>query len=171
MSKPSFEVKHRQSRADPESAVRSALTVERHVLVIDDEIDIAEPLADMVKKLGFSATVATSGDAAKICLKTTAQPVDAILCDLRMPGGDGPSFYDWLRQNHPTLTECIGFIPGDTLGPAAGRFLARSGCPMIEKPFVFEDNRRVCRRAGGGPGGLAAIDTGQAGSGSRARVR
>jgi len=60
-----------------------------------------------------------------------------------MPDGDGPAFFDWLSQARPGLTDRIGFISGDTLGPAAGRFLARSGCPVIEKPFTPDDIQRI----------------------------
>lgn len=128
----------------PEAAFQGA-TTGQHVLVIDDEIEIANLLADMVGKLGFSASVAIGGDAAKAFVERGSQSVHAILCDIRMPGGDGPSFFGWLSQNHPHLIECTGFITGDTLGPAAGRFLARSGCPVIQKPFVFDDIRRILK--------------------------
>ncbi|RYE54400.1 MAG: response regulator, partial [Rhizobiaceae bacterium] len=37
------------------------------------------------------------------------------------------------------LARRIAFVTGDTLGPSAGRFLARSGCPVIEKPFTPGD--------------------------------
>ena len=58
-----------------------------------------------------------------------------------MPDGDGPSLYNWLLTHRPELSMRIGFISGDTLGPSAGRFLARSGCPLIEKPFTPADVR------------------------------
>ncbi|WP_246652216.1 PAS domain S-box protein [Rhizobium laguerreae] len=120
-------------------------TTERHVLIIDDEIEIAELLADLVEKLGFVATVAASGDEAKIRLERADRPIEVILCDIRMPSGDGPAFFDWLCEHHPALTERIGFITGDTLGPAAGRFLARSGCPVLEKPFMPGDIERILK--------------------------
>jgi two-component system NtrC family sensor kinase len=56
-----------------------------------------------------------------------------------MPDGDGPGLYDWLSANRPQLIHRIGFVTGDTLGPSAGRFLARTGCPVIEKPFTPDD--------------------------------
>lgn len=117
----------------------------RHILIIDDEIEIAELLADMVRKLGFNTTIVTSGDEAKSRLRNHAGTFDAILCDIRMPGGDGPSFFDWLQENQSAATQRIGFVTGDTLGPAAGRFLARTGCPVIEKPFVPDDIQRILR--------------------------
>lgn len=36
-------------------------------------------------------------------------------------------------------------MTGDTLGPSAGRFLARSGCPVIEKPFTPDDIAAVLK--------------------------
>lgn len=124
-------------------AVAETRIAERHALIVDDEIEIAELLADMVEKLGFVATVTTSGEEAKIRVEQAERPIEVILCDIRMPGGDGPAFFDWLREYHPALTERIGFITGDTLGTAAGRFLARSGCPVLEKPFMPGDIERI----------------------------
>lgn len=115
----------------------------RQLLVIDDEVGIAELLSDMAEQLGFGVVAAYSGQAAKARLEQDDLSLDAILCDIHMPGGDGPAFYEWLRTAHPALSTRIGFITGDTLGPAAGRFLARAGCPVIEKPFTPEDIRRI----------------------------
>ncbi|MGQ3293707.1 MAG: hybrid sensor histidine kinase/response regulator, partial [Shinella sp.] len=115
----------------------------RCVLVIDDEVEIAELLSDMAEQLDFRVVVAHSGQAAKIRLGQGDLSPDAILCDIHMPGGDGPAFYEWLQMTHPSLSTRTGFVTGDTLGPAAGRFLARSGCPVIEKPFHPEDIRRI----------------------------
>jgi hypothetical protein len=58
-----------------------------------------------------------------------------------MPSGDDPAFFDWLQAEFPPLARRIGFVTGDTLGPLAGRFLARSGCPILEKPFALDDVR------------------------------
>ncbi|URK86200.1 PAS domain S-box protein (plasmid) [Rhizobium sp. RCAM05350] len=127
----------------PQKAENAPGNLEQHILIIDDEVDIADLLADIVRKIGFSAVVANSGQAAKILLEQADLSIDAILCDIRMPDGDGPSFFDWLGKTHPALAGRIGFITGDTLGPAAGRFLARSGCPVIEKPFTPDDIQRI----------------------------
>lgn len=116
---------------------------DRNILIIDDEVEIAELLADMTAKLGFTASIVTSGGEAKGLLAEEGKAFAAILCDIRMPGGDGPSFFDWLQESHPAMAKRIGFMTGDTLGPAAGRFLARSGCPVIEKPFTPDDIQRI----------------------------
>ena len=117
------------SRARPQSTV----------LIVDDEPDLAELIADIVAGQGHATLIAPSGHAAERLLESSEHQIEAILCDIRMPDGDGPGLYDWLSANRPQLIHRIGFVTGDTLGPSAGRFLARTGCPVIEKPFTPDD--------------------------------
>ncbi|MDP3553586.1 PAS domain S-box protein [Methylocystis sp.] len=114
---------------------------QRRALIVDDEVEIASLLGEILRRLGFDCEIATSGDHAKQAI--AARPADLILCDIRMPNGDGPAFYDWLSVEHPQMTNRIAFVTGDVLGPGADRFIARSGCPIIEKPFAPEDIRLV----------------------------
>lgn len=109
------------------------------ILIVDDEPELAELIADIVSGIGYRTVTAASGHAAQRVLARADRNVAAILCDIRMPDGDGPAFYDWLAANRPELARRIAFVTGDTLGPSAGRFLARSGCPVIEKPFTPDD--------------------------------
>lgn len=109
------------------------------ILVVDDEPELAELIADIVAGLGYRTVTAPSGHAAQRLLGARDRNIAAILCDIRMPDGDGPGLYDWLAANQPELARRIAFVTGDTLGPSAGRFLARSGCPVIEKPFTPDD--------------------------------
>jgi PAS domain S-box-containing protein len=110
-------------------------------LVIDDEPEIAAVLCEMLIRLGFRCDVAGDGYEAKS--RIVKAHYDVILCDLRMPGLDGPALYGWLEANHADLCGRMVFLTGDTLGAAAGRFLADCGCPVIEKPFVPETIRRI----------------------------
>lgn len=113
----------------------------QHVLIVDDDAAVAELLAEVAGRIGFIRTVVHSGEAAKAEVAVRQGRFDAIICDIRMPSGDGPAFYDWLLAHYPALARRIGFVTGDTLGPLAGRFLANSGCPVIEKPFALGDIR------------------------------
>ena len=109
------------------------------ILIVDDEPELAELISDMVAGMGYRSMTAPSGHAAQRLLAGAGGRFSAILCDIRMPDGDGPGLYDWLAANRPDLARRIAFVTGDTLGPSAGRFLARSGCPVIEKPFTPDD--------------------------------
>lgn len=112
-----------------------------HALVVDDEPEIARTLAEILERRGYQCALAANGREARARLGDG--PCDLILCDIRMPDTDGPAFYRWLVENRPELTERIIFVTGDTLGPAAGRFLAQSGAPVVEKPFTPSDIWRV----------------------------
>jgi CheY-like chemotaxis protein len=64
-----------------------------HVLVVDDNRDSADSLAEILRILGYEVTVAYSGEEA--LQHARSFPPDAVLCDIRMPGGmDG---YDVAR--------------------------------------------------------------------------
>ncbi|MDB5524818.1 MAG: hybrid sensor histidine kinase/response regulator [Rhizobium sp.] len=119
------------------------------VLIVDDEPDLAELIADIAAGHGYKTLIAHSGHAAERLLAADRNEIEMILCDIRMPDGDGPGLYDWLSANRPALVHRIGFVTGDTLGPSAGRFLARSGCPVIEKPFTPDDIGAVLKALAG----------------------
>jgi two-component system NtrC family sensor kinase len=134
--------------SEAEASAASLATIKpqiqaKTVLIVDDEPDLAELIADIVAAQGYGTLIAHSGQAAQHMLSADGGAISAILCDIRMPDGDGPSVYDWLSATRPELMRRIGFVTGDTLGPSAGRFLARTGCPVIEKPFTPDDIGRV----------------------------
>ncbi|HEY8161830.1 MAG TPA: PAS domain S-box protein [Methylocystis sp.] len=137
---PIEEAKASAVAAEPSTPVQEAAR-RRRALIVDDEVEIAGLLAEILRRLGFDCEIATSGEQAKQSLAVTA--VDLILCDIRMPNGDGPALYDWLSIEQPQMTNRIAFVTGDILGPAADRFIARSGCPVVEKPFAPEEIRQV----------------------------
>ncbi len=135
--------------AEEEAAVPVA-RARQPALVLDDEPEIAALLADMLGRQGYDCDVVDTGDAA--LQRLAAQDYALILCDLRMPGIDGAAVYEWLRQHRPHLCVRVGFVTGDTLGSASEGFVARTGRPMLEKPFVPSALRQLVAeiRAGAG---------------------
>lgn len=107
----------------------------RSALVVDDEPELAESLADLLTLLGFTVTVAASGTAAKARLLGTR--FDLIVSDLRMPDCDGPGLFAWLIDARPEMIPAMAFSTGDTLGSQAARFLGESARPFMEKPFTL----------------------------------
>ncbi len=119
----------------PETAEAAAEHRPRaEALVVDDEPEIADSLAELLKREGYQVRIAASGTEAKAHLQ--AQDFDLILSDLRMPDGDGPSLYAWIASKRPHLAERMGFVTGDTIEPGAMAFLAKAGRPTLEKPFT-----------------------------------
>jgi PAS domain S-box-containing protein len=120
--------------AATEKIVAAALPVERrHVLVVDDETEMAKLLDEMLRPLGFECDHAVNGIEAKRLLGL--RKYDAILCDLRMPELGGAGLYEWIQSEHPELCARTAFITGDALGQGAGVALLRTGRPVLEKPF------------------------------------
>ncbi len=107
------------------------------VLVVDDEPEIAALIVDLLGAAGYAATSALSGAAALQHLRDDAW--DAIVCDLRMPGLDGPGLWREVRSVSPDLARRMLFVTGDTLSRGAQDFLDSSGCPRLDKPFRRQD--------------------------------
>jgi two-component system NtrC family sensor kinase len=127
--------------ADPTPAGGAVRAGHGAALIVDDEAEVAGMLALMLVPLGFRCDLAATGREAQRLL--SSRDYDAILCDLRMPDVDGQTLYGWLEANRAHLCRRTAFVTGDTLGKAAADFLAGSGRPVLEKPFVPEEVRRV----------------------------
>ncbi|MCC7271538.1 MAG: PAS domain S-box protein [Alphaproteobacteria bacterium] len=109
----------------------------RRVLVIDDEVDVADVIAGILRQQGDVVEIALSGDEALCRLR--AAPFDAVLSDLRMPGLDGERLFAILERERPDVAARLGFVTGDAMGARAQRFLGASGRPYIEKPVMPAD--------------------------------
>jgi nitrogen fixation negative regulator NifL len=122
-----------------------ALPPGRHILIVDDEPDVAGVLADLLKADGEDIEAVPDGRAA--LEKIQAGEYDLILCDVRMPRLDGPGLYRALDQSNPKLLQRFVFLTGDTLNPESWEFVQRTGAPCINKPFDFDEVKRVVARA------------------------
>ena len=68
----------------------------RRVLIVDDNQDGADSLAEVVKMLGHSAVVAYDGHSAVERVRST--PLDLVLCDIGLPGMSGYEVARTLRS-------------------------------------------------------------------------
>ncbi len=67
-----------------------------HILLVDDEASLREPLAEYLEKQGFRIQQASNASAARSLLN--AYDFDIILLDIMMPGEDGLSFCRYVRE-------------------------------------------------------------------------
>ena len=104
-----------------------------HILIVDDEPEIAAILADCLAPLGVSCAIASDGHAALSLVNNTQ--FDAVFCDVRMPRMDGIAFLAKLKTEHPELAKRLAFVSGDVLHRDLARLRAASDRPIIEKPF------------------------------------
>jgi two-component system cell cycle sensor histidine kinase/response regulator CckA len=117
------------------------------VLVIDDEIALAEAISAALVDAGFIVTLASNGEEA--LTKTAQRPYDLIICDLKMPRVDGPTFYRRVTETTPSLATHFIFVTGDVAGTDAEPFLAETGCRWLAKPFRLKDLLSLVREVVG----------------------
>ena len=115
--------------------------MQRSILVVDDEAEIRETLADILGRARHRVVTASSGRQALERMAT--ERYDVILTDIRMPDLDGRALYQEIARRWPRQAERVVFITGDTLASALREFVSASGRPVIEKPFSPNDVRRV----------------------------
>jgi PAS domain S-box-containing protein len=103
------------------------------ILVVDDEPEMAQMLAEILQRVGHTVDTAADGEAA--LKRLDRQTYDLVLSDLRMPNLDGPGLYKAVAERHPEQLGRLMFITGDTLAPHVTAFLAQNPVNYIEKPL------------------------------------
>jgi two-component system NtrC family sensor kinase len=103
-------------------------------------------LAEILRVAGHRVTVASSGREA--LHRLAAGGCDIVLTDIRMPDVDGPALYQEIQRRWPPLAARVAFVTGDTLASSMREFVSRSGRPVLEKPFLPADVRRVVAELG-----------------------
>ena len=105
------------------------------LLFVDDEPALRNGMKAFGELRGFTVLTASDGCAALEATRTVG--VDAIVCDLRMPGMDGFAFHEQLRRERPGLAARTVFITGDVMtSPTSRSNVSRQ--PVLTKPFVFD---------------------------------
>src|ERR1700761_6067562 len=72
-----------------------AMSTEPHVLIVDDERDILDPLGAYLARNGFRVSKARDAAAAREIL--AAHAIDIALVDIMMPGEDGLALTGFIR--------------------------------------------------------------------------
>ena len=117
---------------------------QKHILILDDEAEVVETLAELLSIDAHLVDIATTG--AMALDKLQKHSYDLILSDLRMPETDGPAFYRALRHNHPALCERVVFLTGDRLSPEFRSFLEQTAVPTLGKPVTLMELRRAVQQ-------------------------
>jgi two-component system NtrC family sensor kinase len=123
-----------QSRSETPRHLRYVRNL--RILVVDDEPSIREFARAC---LGHANTVATLDDPRTALDLLRRSEFDVILCDVKMPGGDGRDFYAGLVRQNERYASRVIFMTGDLLGEETREFLDTFGLPSVEKPFQRRD--------------------------------
>jgi CheY-like chemotaxis protein len=71
------------------------VTEGKRLLIVEDDVDLAENLAEILEGMGYQALVAESAERALDLLER--EPVDGVITDFRLPGLDGVELIGKLR--------------------------------------------------------------------------
>ena len=104
----------------------------KKMLVVDDEVDVAELIAEILAKDGFQVDIADSGTQA--LERMSEKKYDVVLSDLNMPGLGGRGLYEEMLKHFPSMVNRTGFFTGDTMGATSQKLLQDSKRPYMEKP-------------------------------------
>jgi signal transduction histidine kinase/AmiR/NasT family two-component response regulator len=131
------------------AAVQSALRVEanaaqarktlgaQRVLVVEDELTVAQLISDVLRDAGFEIEVLLDGrDALQ---RAFCARFDLIICDMKMPNLDGQTLYQTLSNEGKGAPKPFLFVTGDVLGAKTHEFLAKHRLPYVPKPFRVEE--------------------------------
>lgn len=115
------------------------------ILVVDDDPGLREALAGFLSQEGHA--VETVSDGAEALARLDHERYDLILSDLRMPGMDGPAFYEALRTRSHGPTRVTTTLPRVVFmtgtAPEYVEFLKGTTEPILEKPFDLKVLRQV----------------------------
>jgi CheY-like chemotaxis protein len=114
------------------------------VLVVEDELRVAQLVAEVLEAEGYE--VDTAGNGLLALEKIEEHDYDLILSDLRMPELDGLGLYRELERRQPALLSRFLFVSGTTEQPEYRNFLAETAVPVLSKPFTLVDLQQVTRR-------------------------
>jgi DNA-binding NtrC family response regulator len=94
-----------------EPGTGKAASTGRNILIIDDEISVANYLKKIVQRAGYEATVFTDSGAALEHFKHHADQFDLVITDQSMPGPSGDVVMQLMLEQNPQLPiiVCTGY--------------------------------------------------------------
>jgi CheY-like chemotaxis protein len=109
------------------------------VLVIDDDDDLRALVVRVVEQTGYEVDSASDGQAGLDRL--AGQTYAVIVCDVRMPGMDGVTFYQEVARREPALARRVVFMTAHVRTEEYMDFLRGVHAPVLNKPFTLDDFR------------------------------
>ncbi len=118
------------------------------VLIVDDERETRELLADFCRSLGFGVATAQDGRAAMSAVQRHPHQFDVVLTDIHMPGADGFELLHAIRAASPSCY--VVMITGYATLDSAVRAVKEGAYDFLAKPFAFGQLEivlsRICDR-------------------------
>ena len=122
-----------------DNAINPKEGIGKKILLVDDEEMLLEMVRDDLLRFGYTVVTASNGEAA--LRELHAHQIDAICCDIKMPGLNGRQVYDWLRSARPEYSRRLIFMTGDVINESLQFFLEQEKLTCLNKPFALRELR------------------------------
>jgi two-component system, NtrC family, response regulator HydG len=103
-----------------------------HVLIVDDDVDHAESLADVIEIRGHTIQIANSGEEAISCFQ--AAHFDFVLLDVKLPGINGVETFLEMRKIDPAAQ--VMMMTGYSLEQLVAQAIEGGALGVLHKPFA-----------------------------------
>lgn len=103
------------------------------ILLVDDEIIIADVASEMLENLGYTVILAMNGHEAIDIYEKEKENVDLVILDLIMPGMNGNKTFDYLKQINPHVKVLLS--SGYSLTGEASSIMEKGCGGFIQKPY------------------------------------
>lgn len=113
-----------------------------HILVIDDETDVAEAAKAVLEFLGYRVTVYLSGKEAVAYCRESGESVDLVLLDMIMPDMSGAECFAQLQSIQPAIKVIL--CTGYDRNHAVQELLDQGVAAFIQKPYDIDRLAKVC---------------------------
>jgi CheY-like chemotaxis protein len=113
------------------------------ILVVDDESYILDACKAMLTKLGYNTILAHSGEEAVALSRRENGRIDLIILDMVMPGMDGLTAYERLKEINPEVKVILS--SGYSLTGAVKEILDKGCDEYIQKPFSLSQLSLITR--------------------------
>jgi DNA-binding response OmpR family regulator len=108
----------------------------KRLLIVDDEPVVAEFIARVLDRQGFTVDIATDGETARALIDKN--DYTAAIVDMRMPRMNGRQLYDYIKAARPGLAKNVIFTSGELIDASTAAFLAGEKLFFLNKPFGTE---------------------------------
>jgi DNA-binding NtrC family response regulator len=115
------------------------------VLVVDDEADVRDLLAEYFTEIGYDVTTAADGAQAVDDITSNPTKYGLVISDLQMPGVDGLGVLKAARSVNPSLAVII--VTGYASVDSAVRAVRMGAYDYLTKPFTLGQIEVIVRRA------------------------
>jgi two-component system response regulator PilR (NtrC family) len=113
------------------------------ILIVDDEPDLVELVALTLSRMGLASRAAgTLRDAQRLLL---GEDIHLVLCDMRLPDGNGLELLEWLQARRPGLPCAVITAHGNI--ETAVRALKLGAFDFLSKPLDLAALRRLITSA------------------------